>query len=101
MVGVMVRDEYVPQRRELQSRDDELPRHAVAAVHDVQLAPGDDDLSRRHAADARTRTASGAEQYETRAVGACEPAWANQRGRTECRALREKETAVHVNLRLQ
>ncbi len=64
----MVGDEDVSYGAERQVREHELPRHSVAAVHYLHRVVDDDRLSGRRPADARPRTACGAEQNEPRAL---------------------------------
>jgi hypothetical protein len=66
VIGVMMRDEDIAQCAERKTGEHELPRHAVGAVDHVEISAGDDHLRGGHAADARPRSAAGAEQDEAR-----------------------------------
>ena len=66
VVGVMVRvvmsDEDVPDGRERHTRQHELTRDSVAAIHNVRRIIGNDDLSRRRSGRTWPRPTGGSKE---------------------------------------
>ena len=71
VIRVMVRDEHVTDRSERYVSGDQLPGHAVAAVHDIRRVVDEEHLRRREARLARAGAASGAEKDQSRAMCGC------------------------------